>query len=120
MVNIYSLTRFRVQQVSANADHSDYLSSRMYGNAFPCTSSKTDPDVLVAKTRSQLNRKLPDGKKLPWPKFGPQWYAGCTSLIIGNSFKAGIRESLIGPSSLDGLHCAYTVNFAKGSSPLIK
>ncbi|EYE96313.1 putative mitochondrial tricarboxylate transporter (Ctp) [Aspergillus ruber CBS 135680] len=44
-----------------------------------------------AKTRSQLNRKLPDGKKLPWPKFGPQWYAGCTSLIIGNSFKAGIR-----------------------------
>ncbi|OJJ84092.1 putative mitochondrial tricarboxylate transporter (Ctp) [Aspergillus glaucus CBS 516.65] len=44
-----------------------------------------------AKTRSQLNRRLPDGKKLPWPKFGPQWYAGCTSLIIGNSFKAGIR-----------------------------
>lgn len=44
-----------------------------------------------AKTRSQLNRNLPDGKKLPWPPFGPQWYAGCTSLIIGNSFKAGIR-----------------------------
>lgn len=44
-----------------------------------------------AKTRSQLNRRLADGKKLPWPKFGPQWYAGCTSLIIGNSFKAGIR-----------------------------
>lgn len=44
-----------------------------------------------AKTRSQLNRRLPDGKKLPWPTFGPQWYAGCTTLIIGNSIKAGIR-----------------------------
>ncbi|PHH79953.1 hypothetical protein CDD82_2056 [Ophiocordyceps australis] len=44
-----------------------------------------------AKTRSQLNRHLPQGKKLPWPPFGPQWYAGCTTLIIGNSAKAGIR-----------------------------
>ncbi|KAL2163825.1 hypothetical protein VTH06DRAFT_5884 [Thermothelomyces fergusii] len=44
-----------------------------------------------AKTRTQLNRKLPDGKKLPWPPFGRQWYAGCTTLIIGNSAKAGIR-----------------------------
>ncbi|TDZ14538.1 putative mitochondrial carrier [Colletotrichum sidae] len=44
-----------------------------------------------AKTRSQLNRQLADGKKLPWPPFGAQWYAGCTTLIIGNSLKAGIR-----------------------------
>jgi len=44
-----------------------------------------------AKTRTQLNRRLPDGKKLPWPPFGKQWYAGCTTLIIGNSIKAGIR-----------------------------
>ena len=44
-----------------------------------------------AKTRTQLNRKLPDGKKLPWPPFGSQWYAGCTTLIIGNSIKAGVR-----------------------------
>ncbi|KAF2086327.1 mitochondrial tricarboxylate transporter [Saccharata proteae CBS 121410] len=44
-----------------------------------------------AKTRTQLNRRLPDGKKLPWPPFGSQWYAGCTTLIIGNSLKAGIR-----------------------------
>ncbi|KAL2862906.1 putative mitochondrial tricarboxylate transporter (Ctp) [Aspergillus lucknowensis] len=44
-----------------------------------------------AKTRSQLNRRLPDSKKLPWPPFGKQWYAGCTTLIIGNSLKAGIR-----------------------------
>lgn len=44
-----------------------------------------------AKTRTQLNRQLPDGKKLPWPPFGKQWYAGCTTLIIGNSLKAGIR-----------------------------
>ncbi|KAI9149991.1 Mitochondrial carrier domain protein [Paramyrothecium foliicola] len=44
-----------------------------------------------AKTRSQLNRRLPEGKKLPWPPFGSQWYAGCTTLIIGNSAKAGIR-----------------------------
>ncbi|OKL63398.1 putative mitochondrial carrier [Talaromyces atroroseus] len=46
---------------------------------------------VVAKTRTQLNRRLPDGKKLPWPPFGAQWYAGCTTLIIGNSLKAGIR-----------------------------
>ncbi|GAB7351370.1 hypothetical protein MBLNU459_g2053t1 [Dothideomycetes sp. NU459] len=44
-----------------------------------------------AKTRTQLNRRLADGKKLPWPPFGSQWYAGCTTLIIGNSLKAGIR-----------------------------
>ncbi|KAF3763998.1 hypothetical protein M406DRAFT_293686 [Cryphonectria parasitica EP155] len=44
-----------------------------------------------AKTRTQLNRRLPDGQKLPWPPFGKQWYAGCTTLIIGNSAKAGIR-----------------------------
>ncbi|KAI9373214.1 mitochondrial carrier domain-containing protein [Aspergillus egyptiacus] len=44
-----------------------------------------------AKTRSQLNRRLPDAKKLPWPPFGSQWYAGCTTLIVGNSLKAGIR-----------------------------
>jgi solute carrier family 25 citrate transporter 1 len=47
-------------------------------------------DCAVAKTRSQLNRRLADGKKLPWPPFGKQWYAGCTTLIIGNSLKAGI------------------------------
>ncbi|CAI4211693.1 unnamed protein product [Parascedosporium putredinis] len=46
---------------------------------------------IVAKTRSQLNRRLADGKKLPWPPFGSQWYAGCTTLVIGNSLKAGIR-----------------------------
>ncbi|KAI9680787.1 MAG: hypothetical protein M1817_004227 [Caeruleum heppii] len=44
-----------------------------------------------AKTRTQLNRRLPDAKKLPWPPFGSAWYAGCTTLIIGNSLKAGIR-----------------------------
>ncbi|KAK3492093.1 tricarboxylate transport protein [Neurospora hispaniola] len=44
-----------------------------------------------AKTRTQLNRKLAEGQKLPWPPFGAQWYAGCTTLIIGNSLKAGIR-----------------------------
>lgn len=58
----------------------------------------------VAKTRSQLNRKLPDGKKLPWPPFGKQWYAGCTTLIIGNSLKAGIREFYPGCPSV---WCAY-------------
>ncbi|CAG9939509.1 unnamed protein product [Clonostachys rosea f. rosea IK726] len=44
-----------------------------------------------AKTRSQLNTRLAEGQKLPWPPFGKQWYAGCTTLIIGNSAKAGIR-----------------------------
>ncbi|KAK3361776.1 mitochondrial carrier domain-containing protein [Lasiosphaeria ovina] len=44
-----------------------------------------------AKTRTQLNRRLAAGQRLPWPPFGSQWYAGCTTLIIGNSLKAGIR-----------------------------
>lgn len=44
-----------------------------------------------AKTRTQLNSRLAAGKKLPFPPFGPQWYAGCTTLIIGNSIKAGVR-----------------------------
>ncbi|OCK79311.1 tricarboxylate transport protein, mitochondrial precursor [Lepidopterella palustris CBS 459.81] len=44
-----------------------------------------------AKTRIQLNQRLKDGKKLPFPPFGRQWYAGCTTLITGNSIKAGIR-----------------------------
>ncbi|KAF6241119.1 hypothetical protein HO173_000913 [Letharia columbiana] len=44
-----------------------------------------------AKTRTQLNRRLPDLQKLGWPPFGKAWYAGCTTLIIGNSLKAGIR-----------------------------
>ncbi|KAL9099348.1 MAG: hypothetical protein Q9163_005139 [Psora crenata] len=48
-------------------------------------------DRLVAKTRTQLNRRLPEGQKLGWPPFGKAWYAGCTTLMIGNSLKAGIR-----------------------------
>lgn len=44
-----------------------------------------------AKTRTQLNQRLGPGQKLPWPPFGPQWYVGCTTLIIGNSIKAGVR-----------------------------
>ena len=57
----------------------------------PPNSSNQSP---VAKTRSQLNRRLPEGKKLPWPPFGSQWYAGCTTMIIGNSVKAGVSESI--------------------------
>lgn len=44
-----------------------------------------------AKTRTQLNQRLSSAQKLPFPPFGPQWYAGCTTLIIGNSIKAGVR-----------------------------
>ncbi|EMD00018.1 hypothetical protein BAUCODRAFT_145342 [Baudoinia panamericana UAMH 10762] len=44
-----------------------------------------------AKTRVQLNQRLARGQRVPWPPFGPQWYAGCTTLIIGNSIKAGVR-----------------------------
>lgn len=57
----------------------------------PGTLSLTPGGGAVAKTRTQLNRRLPDGQKLGWPPFGKAWYAGCTTLIIGNSLKAGIR-----------------------------
>ncbi|KAF7191713.1 putative mitochondrial carrier C19G12.05 [Pseudocercospora fuligena] len=45
------------------------------------------------KTRTQLNQRLAssNSKPIPFPPFGPQWYAGCTTLIIGNSIKAGVR-----------------------------
>ncbi|TKA24209.1 hypothetical protein B0A50_05973 [Salinomyces thailandicus] len=44
------------------------------------------------KTRVQLNQRLAaSGQKQPLPPFGRQWYAGCTTLIIGNSIKAGVR-----------------------------
>ncbi|KAK0289047.1 hypothetical protein LTR35_000422 [Friedmanniomyces endolithicus] len=44
-----------------------------------------------AKTRIQLNQRLATAQRLPWPPFGVQWYAGCTTLILGNSIKAGVR-----------------------------
>ncbi|KXT14780.1 hypothetical protein AC579_7813 [Pseudocercospora musae] len=45
------------------------------------------------KTRTQLNQRLAssNSKPISFPPFGPQWYAGCTTLIIGNSIKAGVR-----------------------------
>ncbi len=57
------------------------------------TESPLNPPLAlkVAKTRTQLNRRLASGAKLPWPPFGRQWYAGCTTAIIGNSAKAAIR-----------------------------
>lgn len=42
-----------------------------------------------------MNRRLADSAKLPWPPFGSAWYAGCTTLIIGNSLKAGISKSIL-------------------------
>lgn len=51
----------------------------------------SDIPEIVAKTRVQLNRNLPAEKKLGWPKFGRDWYAGCSTLVIGNALKAGIR-----------------------------
>uniref|UniRef100_A0A093X9H3 Putative mitochondrial carrier C19G12.05 n=1 Tax=Talaromyces marneffei PM1 TaxID=1077442 RepID=A0A093X9H3_TALMA len=45
---------------------------------------------LVAKTRSQLNRRLPDAGKLPWPPFGAQWYAGC--FVAFDKFKALLQD----------------------------
>lgn len=47
-----------------------------------------------AKTRAQLQRQLPTEKKLPWPKFpSREWYTGCTTLIVGNAIKAGVRKN---------------------------
>ncbi|KAJ5885316.1 mitochondrial carrier [Penicillium taxi] len=73
------------------------LRSVLAGSTAGAVEIGKDPSLSItypaefAKTRTQLNRRLPDGQKLPWPPFGAQWYAGCTTLIIGNSLKAGIR-----------------------------
>ncbi|KAL2441474.1 Mitochondrial citrate transporter A [Exophiala dermatitidis] len=46
----------------------------------------------LLKTRSQLNRRLPDAKKVPLPRFpSKEWYTGCTTAIVGNAVKAGVR-----------------------------
>ena len=41
-----------------------------------------------------MNKNLSAEKKLGWPKFGREWYAGCSTLVIGNSIKAGIRKAM--------------------------
>ncbi|KAJ5601457.1 hypothetical protein N7510_010991, partial [Penicillium lagena] len=57
-----------------------------------------------AKTRSQLNRHLPNSRKLPWPTFpSKEWYAGCTTLIAGNALKAAIRFTVF--DSIKSLLC---------------
>jgi solute carrier family 25 citrate transporter 1 len=77
---------------------------RCSANAIPvnCPRRRDSNTSTVAKTRTQLNRRLAEGQKLPWPPFGRQWYAGCTTLIIGNSAKAGIRTL---PFPQDPLAC---------------
>ena len=69
---------------------SNYLSSGVYVFTFTLRLPPNWP-TAVAKTRTQLNRRLPSDQKLRYPPFGRAWYAGCTTLIIGNSLKAGIR-----------------------------
>jgi hypothetical protein len=52
-----------------------------------------------AKTRSQLNRRLPASQALGWPRFpSREWYTRCTTMIVGNAVKAGVREYLITPA----------------------
>jgi len=67
---------------------------------------------IVAKTRTQLNRRLPDAQKLPWPPFGKAWYAGCTTLIIGNSLKAGISKFSLHIAGMVLLHGMLTLGRA--------
>lgn len=82
---------------------SNHISRRMYVHILLSSIIQTRRLTAVnpvAKTRTQLNRRLPDAQKLGWPPFGKAWYAGCTTLIIGNSLKAGIRTKLSAPGGL--------------------
>jgi hypothetical protein len=63
-----------------------------------------------AKTKSQLNRRLGAGEKLPWPKFGREWYAGCTTAVVGNSVKAGVRTYSHSSHRGDGRHKAMRMH----------
>ncbi|KAI4168032.1 MAG: hypothetical protein LQ343_006739 [Gyalolechia ehrenbergii] len=74
-----------------NRDKPSALRSIIAGSTAGAVEIAITYPAEFAKTRTQLNRRLPDGKKLGWPPFGKAWYAGCTTLIIGNSLKAGIR-----------------------------
>jgi solute carrier family 25 citrate transporter 1 len=58
-----------------------------------------------------LNRRLATDAKLPWPPFGTAWYAGCTTLIIGNSLKAGIRTLPHPPEPEEKLICIGRTGF---------
>ncbi|PKS12334.1 hypothetical protein jhhlp_001634 [Lomentospora prolificans] len=79
------------QQQSAVLKGPSVLRSILAGSMAGAVEIAITYPAEFAKTRSQLNRRLADGQKLPWPPFGRQWYAGCTTLVIGNSLKAGIR-----------------------------
>ncbi|MCJ1378040.1 hypothetical protein MMC17_001136 [Xylographa soralifera] len=78
-------------QVSGKKEKPSALRSIIAGSTAGAVEIAITYPAEFAKTRSQLNRRLPDGQKLGWPPFGKAWYAGCTTLIIGNSLKAGIR-----------------------------
>ena len=95
-IGLEALPRYASQHVlMLTVFCSYYISRRMY-KARPQINW---PDywltlIVVAKTRIQLNHRLSSEKRLPWPPFGKSWYAGCTTMIFGNSLKAGIRKSL--------------------------
>ncbi|MCJ1322388.1 hypothetical protein MMC15_007736 [Xylographa vitiligo] len=78
-------------QASSKKEKPSALRSVIAGSTAGAVEIAITYPAEFAKTRSQLNRRLPDGQKLGWPPFGKAWYAGCTTLIIGNSLKAGIR-----------------------------
>ncbi|MCJ1285736.1 hypothetical protein MMC26_005077 [Xylographa opegraphella] len=78
-------------QVSGKKEKPSPLRSIIAGSTAGAVEIAITYPAEFAKTRSQLNRRLPDGQKLGWPPFGKAWYAGCTTLVIGNSLKAGIR-----------------------------
>ncbi|KFY45753.1 hypothetical protein V494_00799 [Pseudogymnoascus sp. VKM F-4513 (FW-928)] len=79
------------RQVGKKKERNSPLRSVLAGSTAGAVEIAITYPAEFAKTRAQLNQRLTQGQKLPWPKFGPVWYAGCTTLIIGNSIKAGVR-----------------------------
>lgn len=83
-------TGLKTQQ-PAKKDKPNPLRSIIAGSSAGAVEIAITYPAEFAKTRTQLNSRLAAGQKLPFPPFGKQWYAGCTTLVIGNSIKAGVR-----------------------------
>ncbi|EPX73817.1 citrate transporter [Schizosaccharomyces octosporus yFS286] len=74
---------------NVNANHPGPLKSILAGGIAGAVEISITYPAEFAKTRFQLHRKVEGLNKLP--RFGLEWYKGCSTVVIGNSLKAAVR-----------------------------
>ncbi|EPY51468.1 citrate transporter [Schizosaccharomyces cryophilus OY26] len=73
-----------------NANHPGPGKSILAGGIAGAVEISITYPAEFAKTRLQLYRNV-EGVKGKLPRFGLEWYKGCSTVIIGNSLKAAVR-----------------------------